>query len=256
MAVSADPELGQVLHEQKPNRGNIGNCIFLMILGLPFMLVVLAPTAPWEVKLGLSTVGFGLSAFAAIMLWRNWMYVFLQERGIREYRQGKPRSLHYDEVATLFYTSGRIFSHGSYVHTVQKLALQADEPEAKPLVCTHIFREPDGRALAEARTPLTQMRDVVARRLADRLLTQVRRGEAARWSDDIQIGPDGLLISPGVGREDQIAWSRIHRIALNEGVCQIEIDDDQKPRWKIKSSEPNFWPALVLVQRMRSTAAR
>ena len=256
MPATPDPSLGGVLLEQKIRKGQIGNFVFLTIVALPFVLVPAVPAAPLEVKLGMGLFGLGLIAFVAIMAWRYWMHVFLQEQGICEYRQGKPRSLRYDQVATLHYTSLRIFSHGSYVHTVQKVAIQADEPESKPLVCTHIFREADGRAPAETRTPLTLVRDQVTPRLADRLHAQLRRGQAVPWSDTVQVGLDGLIVAEGAGREEQIAWSRVSRIAIDEGVCQISIDGESAPRWKLKSAEPNFWAVLNLVERLRRERAR
>ena len=59
------------------------------------------------------------------------MRVYLQEHGIREYRQGRGRSLPYEQVEQMLYSTMRIFMHGSYVHTLQKLALYGDE-EPKP----------------------------------------------------------------------------------------------------------------------------
>src|SRR5689334_13897933 len=140
MAVSANPDLGRVLHEQKPNRGNIGNCCFLLLLGLPMMGVVAAGTAPLGVRLGFFGLGLCLSGFAVVMLWRNWVHVFLQERGIREYRRGKARSLAYDQVDEVLYSSARIFMHGSYIRTVQKLALRSGQSPEPPLVCTLVFK--------------------------------------------------------------------------------------------------------------------
>ena len=34
MTISADPALGEILLAQKPNKGNIGNAIFLLVLGV------------------------------------------------------------------------------------------------------------------------------------------------------------------------------------------------------------------------------
>jgi hypothetical protein len=133
MAIGADPALGGTLLVQKPSRGNIGNAIFLLVLGVPLVLVIFAPEAPLGARVGLPLLGCCVTGFAALMLWRNWMHVFLQERGIREYRQRRGRSLPYDQVDEVVYSSARLFAHGSYIHTVQKLALRSDRLRARRL---------------------------------------------------------------------------------------------------------------------------
>jgi hypothetical protein len=254
MAAEPDPRLGPVLLELKPAKGQVGNFLFLTILAIPFVLVVFAPTAPLEVKLGCLLVGLGLLAFIAIMLWRYWMDVFLQEQGIREYRQGRPRSLPYDQVATMFYTSIRIFMHGSYMHTVQKLAIQGDDPSARPLVCTHTVREADGGAPAETATALTQVRDQITPRLAARLLERLRSGESLVWGKNVRITPHGLEILDRTGREELVEWPRCRRSQFEQGTYRIWIDDEEKPRLQINSAEPNFWPIAALIQRFRREA--
>lgn len=148
--VSPDPALGAVLLEQKIKAGTVGNALFLLVLGILAMLVVGAPTAPIGVKVSFFLFGAGVAGLALWMLWRHWMHVFLQERGIREYRQRRGRSLPYNQADEITYSSLRVFMNGSYIHTVEKVALKSDREAGPPLVCTHIFKEADGRAPGEA----------------------------------------------------------------------------------------------------------
>ena len=211
MTLHADTDLGKILLEQKPNKGNIGNAIFLIVLGLPMMFVVAAPNAPLGVRFGFFGLGFSLSGFAAIMLWRNWMHVFLQETGVREYRQRRARSLPYEQVDEILYSSLRIFAHGSYIHTVQKLAMKSSRRPGPPLVCTLIFKEADGRASSEARTPIVEVRDRIARRLADEFLTRLQRERSIEWTPEVRISKHGLEVADPQGNWQQIEWSRISR---------------------------------------------
>jgi hypothetical protein len=256
MRATADPTLGAVLFEQRPNKGNIGNAIFLMILGAPFVLVAAAPSAPLNVRLGLPGVGLGICAFAAIMLWRNWMHVFLQELGIREYRQGCGRTLRYDLVDRITYTSLRIFMHGSYIHTVQKVAFEAKDQEGPPLVSTRIFKESEGLSARETRTALTEARDRVSGLLADQMLKRVQRQGSLEWTPQVRITMAGLEIADRNGRWETAEWRRIDRYEIQDGTLHIWLADEAAATLKISSGHPNFYPALALVHRLRKQANR
>jgi hypothetical protein len=255
MAVNADPDLGRVLLEQKPNRGNIGNGCFLLLLALPMMGVVAAPTAPLGVRLGLFGLGLCLSGFSAVMLWRHWMYVFLQERGIREYRRGKGRSLAYDLVDEVRYSSARIFLNGSYIHTVQKLALRSGLSREPPLVCTLIFKELDGDAPGEARTALTQVRDATSLFLADRFLERIMRDETVVWAPGVRINRRGVETEDR-GAWALVEWGRVSKMDIDEGTLQLWTHEESKPRLRLSMTEPNSYPAYAMALRlMRQSSA-
>ena len=181
-----DPAFGAVLLEQKIRAGNIGNAIFLMLLGLPMTLVVLAPAAPLEIRIGFFLFGAALATFAGVMLWRHLLHVYLQESGIREYRQWRGRSLAYDQVDEMLYSSLRLFMHGGYIHTIQKLTLKANPMPGPHLVCTHIFKEADSDAPAEAATPVVAVRDSVSRLLMQRLAQPLAREGAVDWTAEVR----------------------------------------------------------------------
>jgi uncharacterized membrane protein len=89
MSATPDPELGSILLNQKLNKGNIGNGIFLLLCGLLSLAfglatLILAPVSRVSICGGIAFIGVGLSlcVFVGIMLRRYWMHVFLQERGI------------------------------------------------------------------------------------------------------------------------------------------------------------------------------
>jgi hypothetical protein len=250
MAVTADPELGRVILEQKPNRGNIGNGCFLLLLGcLPMLGGVAATTAPVAVRLGFFALGLCLSGFSAVMLWRNWVHVFLQERGIREYRRGKGRSLAYDSVDEVQYSSVRIFMHGSYIRTVQKLALRSGPPAEPPLVCTLIFKEADGRAPAETPTALTHVRDAVSRPLAERLLARVMREDTLAWTPGVRISRTGVEAEER-GTWTLIEWARISKLEVDQETLQLWTQDGTKPRLKLSVTAPNAYPAYLVALKL------
>jgi len=253
--ISPDPALGKVLLEQKPSKGNIGNVIFLMILGVPMMLIVAAPNAPLDVRLGFLLFGSCLTGFALIMLWRNWMHVFLQETGIREYRQRRGRSLPYDQVDELIYSSLRIFAHGSYIHTVQKLALKSERLPGPPAVCTLIFKEADGRAPAEAKTVLVGVRDQVSFKLAMQLHGRISRDDAFDWTPEVRFTARGLQLADKQGRVEIVEWRRIGRHEISQGTLRLWLEGEDQPRLQISTSKPNFYPAYFLLLNLRKQAS-
>jgi hypothetical protein len=255
MAVSADPNLGPVLLEQKPNRGNLGNGCFLVLLALPMMGSLAVPAAPLALRLGLFGLGLCLGGFALVMLWRNWVHVFLQERGVREYRHGKGRSLAYDQVDELQYSALRLFHGGAYIHTVQKLALRSERSPGPPLVCTLILKEADGRAPTEARTALTRVRDAVALLLAERLLQRILRDEAIAWTPGVRISRHGLEIDQGSALE-LVEWRQVHKLDAGQGTLRLWTQGGTAPRVQMSMAQPDFYPAYVaavkLIERSRA----
>lgn len=239
---------------QKPRPGQVGNALFLLVLGLPMMLVVLAREAPLAVKLGLFFLGIGLASFAAVMLWRHWMRVFLQERGIREYRQRRGRSLPYVDVDELTYSSTRIFMHGSYIQTVQKLALKSDGMTGPPLVCTHRFREPEPRSDAEARTALTDVRNLVGLVLAERLSQRLEREGAIPWTPELSLRRTGLECLAGGTAVRFIEWRRVRDLQLDQGKMRLWLESEDKPSAESATDLPNFYPGYLLADRLRRGA--
>jgi len=254
VTLSADPALGKILLDQRPNKGNIGNGIFLMVVSLPFILVVAVPNAPMEVRLGSFVFGSCLGGFAVIMMRRNWMHVFLQEFGVREYRQARGRSLRYDQVDEFFYTSLRLFGHGSYIHTIQKLALNSNGSAGPPLVCTLIFKEADGRSPAEATNALTEVRDRISHSLTDRFLERLERESTVDWTPEVRIAMRGLEIRDRHGNWELVEWKNVSRYEMKNGTLNLLLDAEAKPRLQINTAQVNFYPAYALALRLHRRA--
>lgn len=248
--VSPDPALGAVLLEQRLKAGTVGNAIFLLVLGILPMLVVASPTAPTDVKAGFFLFGAGIAGFALWMLWRHWMHVFLQERGIREYRQRRGRSLPYDQADEITYSSLRVFMNGSYIHTVAKVALKSDREPGPPLVCTHIFKEADGRAPGEARTPLLNVRNAVSLRLAAQMSQQIAQEAAIEWTPELRIHARGLELIDARGGCELVEWGRLRRLEIDQGKLRIFHDDNDPPRVDTPVAKPNFYPAYFVAYRL------
>lgn len=248
--IAPDPVLGAVLLEQKIKAGTVGNVIFLLVLGVLPMLVVASPTAPAGVKVGFFLFGAGVAGFALWMLWRHWMHVFLQERGIREYRQRRERSLPYDQADEITYSSLRIFMNGSYIHTVEKVALKSDRAPGPPLVCTHIFKEADGRAPGEAQTPLLNVRNAVSLRLAERMSEQIAREAAIEWTPELRIRGRGLELIDAHGGCELVEWDRLSRLEIDYGKLKLFHDGNDRPRLEMPVARPNFYPAYFVAVRL------
>jgi hypothetical protein len=257
MTVTADPDFGPILLAQKPNKGNIGNGIFLLVCGV-FLLalgvpaIVFLPVSKTSIGGGITfiVVGLSLCGFVFVMLRRNWMHVFLQERGIREFRQKRGRSLRYDQVDELTYSSLRIFLHGLYMHTVQKLALKSHNVPGPPLVCTLIFKEADGRSSSETRSALTDVRNWVSDLLEDRFLQRLGREATVDWTPEVRIGLHGLDLANRNGVREYVAWQRVSKMETDQGWFRLWVDADVKPLLQTTTAQPNFFPAYSLALRL------
>ena len=73
------------------------------------------------------------------------------------------------------------------------------------------------------------VRDLVGHKIAQRLLTQLKRERAIDWGDAVRIRLDGLDVASG-GAWELCTWPRIQRITIDQGMCQLWFDDDAKPR--------------------------
>jgi hypothetical protein len=257
MSATPDPELGSILLNQKLNKGNIGNGIFLLLCGLLSLAfglatLILAPVSRVSILGGIAFIGVGLSlcVFVGIMLRRYWMHVFLQERGICEYRQGRARSLRYDQVDELTYSTLRIFMHGFYIHTVQKLALKSHGLPGPPLVSTLIFKETDRRSSSETRTALTDVRKMVSERLEDMFVQKLRLGEMVDWTPELRIGSRGLDVADRKGVGEHVEWQRVTNLEVNQGIFRLWVNSNAKPLHQTTTAQPNFFPAYSLALRL------
>jgi hypothetical protein len=246
-----DPRFGAVLFHQRPRRGALGNAVFLLILGACMTLVVFAKAAPLSMRAGMFLFGCALAAFALLMAWRHWTHVFLQETGIREYRQGRGRSLGYEQVGEVTYSALRIFMHGSYIHTVEKLALRSARLPGPPLVCTHIFKERNPRNGAEMPTPVSDVRDAVSTSLAKRLSEQLVRENTLGWTPDLRIHAGGLEILDRKAGAQVVEWRRLTKIEIEQGKLRIWVDSDAHPRVDTSTAVPNFYPIYFLMMQCR-----
>ena len=255
--VAADPDFGTILLEQKPNKGNIGNGIFLLVCGICCLAFGLLTTLLMSLtRLSISggaafiIVGSLLCGFTGIMLRRHWMHVFLQERGIREYRQRQGRSLRYDDVDELTYSSLRIFMSGFYIHTVQKLALKSHGLQGPPLVSTLIFKEADGRSAFESQTALTDVRDRISSVIDERLLEALGREGTVDWTPESRIGARGLDLADRKGTCHFVEWRRVSKMEAWQGMLRLWVDSEVNPRLETTTAQPNFFPAYSLALRL------
>lgn len=254
--IAPDPAFGQVLLEQKPRWGDIGSMIFLIVMGLLMSLVVFAPAAGLYFRIVSVCFGGGLIALALVALWRRWMHVYLQQHGIREYRQRRGRSLPYEKVDAVTYSALRIFMHGSYIHTVEKLALKSNDAPGPPLVCTHIFKEPDPHSAGETRTPVLDVRNALCPALTVRLSRRLARENGLIWTPGLRIHTGGLEVLDTKAGAQVFEWRRLSRIAIEDGKLRIWVDADTRPRVDTSTTVPNFYPNYFLALQLRKQAVQ
>jgi hypothetical protein len=145
----------------------------------------------------------------------------------------------------------RIFMHGSYIHTIEKLALKSDHASGPPLVCTHVFKESDPRSEGETCTPVLLVRNTICASLAVRLSSRLARENGLDWRPGLRIYPSGLEILDSKMGARFVEWRRLSRIEIEQGRLRIWVDADVRPCVETPTSVPNFYPIYFLAMQFR-----
>ena len=119
-----------------------------------------------------------------------------------------------------------------------------------PLVCTLILKEADGHSSFEARSALTDVRNMLSDQLEERFLQRLRREGTVDWTPEIRIGLRGVDLADRKGVKEYVEWQRVSKMEANQGMFRLWVDTDVNPFLQTTTSQPNFFPAYSLAMRL------
>ena len=242
-----EPGLGRIFFERKNSfLARIAvwlGCVMLVLFAMGSAAAGAEAGPLLAVLLGL-VVG-GLAVLLLVYAIRSRKSFFrCHEQGIHQRTWLGEKKLRYTDVAALTYGAVRNYYNGIYTGTALSLALEPlPDSESKPIRY--------GRTVNAADESLDEMRDIVARYIADRWLVQVQQGQSVQWTPELIIHPDGIEHIPRgfLGRKKKAiryGLNQIHGYDIDEGYLHVWIQGQEKSVLQASTQKRNFFPGYHL----------
>jgi hypothetical protein len=180
-------------------------------------------------------------------LFRCYELGLIRRRSRREFR------LLYDEIAEFTYAATRMFYKGAYTGTQLSLT----------------FRAPRGTIGYSAKVQnmdadLDELRDHIAKMIAQRMLGALRAGRSVPWTSDVVFLPQALqfrrpkMLGLASGPVEVLPYGQIRGVNLNQGVFYLYSKAEAKPVISKPVGSANFFPGyfvILTLQEGRSVGA-
>src|SRR4051794_9435868 len=240
------PDLGPVILERKASTtGGLVLLVFGTVLSaVGGLMAVLEGPPLYNVVTLIELVAAGVLLAGGLLLWQNvGRGAALHEQGLRHYHRGGQQVVLYRDVDELTFQSTRIFHHGSYVSTVHHLGLRPADSAVPPLTFSHVYKERTGLITGYADpTAVQRLADAIAAAVAGRMADRLARGESVPWTPGLRLTGRGFEITEKGGGWESVAWDRVARVELEQGVCRLWVEGEAKPRAEVKAGATNFFP--------------
>jgi hypothetical protein len=66
----------------------------------------------------------------------------------------------------------------------------------------------------------------------------------------MRIGASGLDVTDRKGVKSRVAWKRISKMEVNQGMFRLWVDASVKPHLRATTAQPNFFPGYALALRL------
>ncbi len=166
------------------------------------------------------------------------------ERGLRIRTAFGSRSLLYSDVARFTWAATRQFINGVYTGTAIHAKLVPDS--GTPIRLGFSSGTSDENALE-------LLRQQIAIAVADRLEAAFNRGERVQWSADAVFFQDHLEHRPpkmiGKAAMRKSGYKDL-AFRMENGTFYLVTPDDDKPSLEIPAATENFWPGMILLERL------
>ena len=173
------------------------------------------------------------------------------ELGLVRRRAGREIRLRYDEITELTYSAKRIFYKGSYVGTRLNLTFRA--PQAA-IVYSAKVQNMDA--------DLDELRDNVARAIADRMLSELRCGRVVQWLSDVALLPQGVqfrrsrMLGLASGPPEVLPYDQVRGANIDQGAFHLFSKAEAKPVLSKPANSANFFPGFFAVLTMQELAEK
>ena len=105
---------------------------------------------------------------------------------------------------------------------------------------------------------LDELRDHIAKMIANRMLCELRAGRAVPWTSDVVFQPQGLqfrrskMLGLASGPVEILPYEQIRGVNLNEGVFNLFSKAEAKPVISKPVSSANFFPGFFAVLALQA----
>jgi hypothetical protein len=246
--------LGRILHESRPRTAAI---FATMLSGLSASVALFAVIAAIMLRLTpLAILGAG-TGMGAIMLGstarRLWRCVFrLHETGISQRSLTGDRSLRFGEIDQFVFDARRQYSKGRYLGTLFTMVFASDrEPRQGILHSERCAYETDD---------IARVRDCVSEEMAAAMAAKLASEGELAWTRELAIRGGMLSCAPrrlirSIGAATEIELDAIRGYDVAEGWFYVWTADRERPLFKARTAEPNFYPGLLVFEKLLETTS-
>jgi hypothetical protein len=98
---------------------------------------------------------------------------------------------------------------------------------------------------------LEEVRDHLTGVVVPKLLRMLYQGQVFWWSGGVKLAPDGIADSSG---KKTLRFAEGASLQFVEGHCWVYGPGDNRPRFILECSSPNFYPGLIVVKQLFAQA--
>lgn len=270
-SIGIDREFGRILMYGRPARwpmlvfGSMGPLVF-GVGGIGATLSGLSANAASanrpDLYIGLALLAFALVQIVVIVwwLWKNSFEWRFYEQGVVKWRRarGDVARLSYMDVTAILYKRVRTHMHGVYVGTSGVIELDVAKGSVngsrhKPVKYSFKHREKAvgifNRTISGT-DPMDLVRDAVAEFVAERLAVEIAEKGMAVWVPRVLFTREGLAVKKLVGGERHLPYEKVRAVDLPNDQIGIQIEQETRAGAVLDEKSKNFWPGLVLFQRL------
>ena len=239
--------MGRLLFERRRNEG------FWLGLGLAIVAIGLGAALLFDRDTLL--VGVLLLAAAAPSLLLGMIFGRYRfrcyELGLTRRRGRDEVRLLYDEITEFTYLATRMFYKGSYIGTRLTLTFRAARATIRY-----------SAKVQNVDADLDELRDHVAKMIAQRMLDDLRAGQTVPWMGDVAFLPQGLqfrrakMLGLASGPVEVLPYGQIRSADLNEGAFSLYSKAEAKPVLSKPVGSANFFPGYVVVLTLLDVAEK
>jgi len=241
--------LGRILHESRPRSAAI---MATMLCGMSAAVAILAVIGAILLRLTpLAILGAG-TGMGAIMLGstarRLWQCAFrLHETGISQRSLTGDRALGFGEIDQFVFDARRQYSKGRYLGTLFTMVFASDRQPKQGILHTE--------RCAYETDEIARVRDYVSDEIAAVMAARLASAGELVWTRELTIQGGVLHCQP----RRFLRWNpapasadidSIRGYDISDGWFYVWTVDRDRPLFKVRTTEPNFYPGLLVFEQL------
>ena len=235
--------LGRLLFSRRTSLiSGVGNTLIAaFLLGLGWMCLERFLHVPPALAVRIAIGGFALWILYSIH--RATVRYRFHERGLVRISLLGTRTLAYANVSSMaWHESSTTLEHAIPLGTSVKAKLYPDDGASAVSIRVHRFRGTDG--------DLEPVRGAIARHIASSMQQRLARGEEVAWTPKARFTREGVAL-----KREVLRYGNPIGAFFRGGYLMLYRDSWRKPLAILTASENNFYPGLVLFERLMQPVA-